>query len=698
MKENTPDKTEFRQRIEDLALGMVLGHQLGQWSERKWWSFGQNPAYNELSTSFLLQSANMVDLITSPPVITTPGWRPTCCGDILPHIGALGEEYAREGRNLSPEEFRDFLFRERSWLEPQAVGRTCIELMLEGMNPRIAGLHAPSVLSGCWMAWPLAICNTGFPDDAYEEGVKLSRTQNGTFMVQLNGLLAVMLSMAAVPRSGWPEVASKLLAQAEKRCRHIGDTLKEVFEKAHSCTSVEEWKTEVRQIHQDSRISRHNVDWLADFFIAVSALQYASEHPAGCPEFVEMLLTSCNSRFGVMIGFSLWCAILWRGPVPELWRESLNPQHQEIMTQFAQSMHLAVSCKLRTEGQIASETLLMTEGSPEASTLYDKFLAGMLAGAIGNTMGSPVEDRDYDWIVEKYGVVDKILDTGRLEAEDDSAMAKIWAQTYLQRQGRIYPEDLAEAFRSSMVPEKYYYDSGHAYNLMMEGIPPHACGHWNIVTGSALMGCYPCAMYHAGNPLQAAADARELAYHYQRGFDVHAAAILCAATAEALRPGATVEEVLEAAIEAAPEEKQIHFFHLEKRDAKSYLRQVLSAVEGCQDVLEVRKILYDRFLEYNGQDPWEVVSFTLAIFKVSGGDVWKSMLGGTNIGRDSDTISSQAAILSACIHGMAAVPSELVALFNPSVVEEYKKLALNLVELVRRKRLAVTGVMNLLGV
>lgn len=49
------------------------------------------------------------------------------------------------------------------------------------------------------------------------------------------------------------------------------------------------------------------------------------------------------------------------------------------------------------------------------------------------------------------------------------------------------------------------------------------------------MGCDGVGMYHVGDPFTAGRDGLELAYQYQRGFDVHAAAMLCAATAQALR-------------------------------------------------------------------------------------------------------------------------------------------------------------------
>jgi len=141
---------EAEHRMETAAFGMLLGHQMGQWSERKWWNFSQGgQSDNALSAENLLNPEWMRPVLQKTPTITTPGWGPTGYGDLVPYICALGMEYTRQGGPLSPELFRDFLLREREWLRPQAVGRTCIELMAEGMNPRIAGLYAPSVLSGC---------------------------------------------------------------------------------------------------------------------------------------------------------------------------------------------------------------------------------------------------------------------------------------------------------------------------------------------------------------------------------------------------------------------------------------------------------------------------------------------------------------------------------------------------------------------
>ncbi|MBC8235047.1 ADP-ribosylglycohydrolase family protein [bacterium] len=685
---------ETEHRMESAALGMLLGHQMGQWSERKWWNFSQDDkSGNGLSVENLLNPEWIGPVLQEPPTITTPGWGPTGYGDLVPYICALGMEYVRQSGPLSPELFRDFLLREREWLRPQAVGRTCLELMTEGMNPRIAGLYAPSVLSGCWIAWPIAFYHAGYPHHAYEDAVLLARTQGSGDGVILTGLIAAMLAEALRPDSTWTDMRAALLTMADKRDTRIAELVRRALEIGRQAVNDAELMAMVRGPNFRRELSKYNVDWLADFYAAVAGMEFFAVHSADVVYLMCSVLQGCDSRFGSMIMLSLLAAIYGDENLPTVWREQMGELHKECLSEWVMNSANLLQTKLQNEVRIAEEILPLIHGSEKESVLYDKILAGLLAGAIGNTMGSPVEDRDYPWIVEHFGVLDRILTPGRLETEDDAAMTKIWAETYIQCDGRAYVEDLSETFRQKLVRSNYYYDTQHAYDLILQDIPPHACGHWNIVTGSAMMGCSPCGMYHAGDPRQAAADALELSYLYQRGFDVYATAIMCAAVAEALRPNATVETVLETAIAAAPADPVVYFNRHEPRDAQEHLQNALAAAEGCPDVLAAREILYAGFLEYNGQDPWEVITFTLAIFKVARGDVWQCMLGGANIGRDSDTIANLSAVLAACLHGTASIPQHLLSLFGETVLEEYQGLAQELTDAVhvRCKRVIETA-------
>ena len=75
------------------------------------------------------------------------------------------------------------------------------------------------------------------------------------------------------------------------------------------------------------------------------------------------------------------------------------------------------------------------------------------------------------------------------------------------------------------------------------------------------------------------------------------------------------------------------------------------------------------------------------MFKIANGDVRQAAIGGTNIGRDSDTISGRAAMLSGALKGAAGVPLEWMALFRPEVLAKIKNNAGRLAELAGVKRL-----------
>lgn len=693
---------DVHNHIKNAILGMILGHQMGQRSERRWWGFTSDMKNEgDVQEADLINSDKLYDLIDEPPFITTPGWVPTCYVDMVPHLCALGMEYVNLRKALTPDDFRDFLLRNRDWLRPQGVGRTCLELMGEGMNPRIAGLFSPANISACWVAWPSALYNAGNAEDAYEDAVKLARAQTGGDAVTLIGLIAAMIAVALIPGATWIDVRNTLLKMTGKRGSKVEGFINEALTIGSSSRTQQEMTNTLKskEFHEKVRAysSYGGLDGLPSFYSAIANLEFSYSHDSNWCEFIQGNILGTDTRFGAMISISIRAAIDGTDSMPELWLGKVENVHRNEVVQWIDGACELLRIKNSKECESANETLLMINDKLEDSMLYDKILATMLAGVIGNVMGSPVEDRDYPWIIEKYGVLDKLLNPKALETEDDTAMAVMWADTYIRCKGRIYPEDLAETFRLKMIRDNFYYDSQHAYDLMLKGFPPHACGHWNTVTGSGLMGCNPCGMYNVGNPEIAAVDALELAYHYQRGFDVHAPAILCAATAEALRNGATVDSILEAAINAAPVDKQVCFNRLEKRDARLHLRNALAAVEGCPDVLSARKILFDGFLEYNGQDPWEVVTFTLALFKVSKGDVWQSMIGGSNIGRDSDTISCQTTILSACMQGMKGVPGDLLSLFSSNAIESYRTLARQLTELIRERCLRTIDTARNLG-
>jgi ADP-ribosylglycohydrolase len=60
------------------------------------------------------------------------------------------------------------------------------------------------------------------------------------------------------------------------------------------------------------------------------------------------------------------------------------------------------------------------------------------------------------------------------------------------------------------------------------------------------------------------------------------------------------------------------------------------------------------------------------MFKIADGDVRQAAIGGTNIGRDSDTIAGRAAMLAGTLRGEENIPAEWIAMFAPRVLEKIR--------------------------
>jgi hypothetical protein len=163
--------------------------------------------------------------------------------------------------------------------------------------------------------------------------------------------------------------------------------------------------------------------------------------------------------------------------------------------------------------------------------------------------------------------------------------------------------------------------------------------------------------------------------------------MLAATVAEAFRPEATVDSVCQAALAAAPRSRLRTFDRRPFKSCYDYLRTCLDVAEKYDDVLAARAGLYKRCLLYHMIDPLELWGFALAMFKIAQGDVRQAAIGGTNIGRDSDTIAGRAAMLSGILRGASNVPAEWVALFRPESLQRIDRNAERLADLVASQKL-----------
>jgi ADP-ribosylglycohydrolase len=330
--------------------------------------------------------------------------------------------------------------------------------------------------------------------------------------------------------------------------------------------------------------------------------------------------------------------------------------------------------------------------------LFDKVYGCLAAGAIGDQLGRPAEGWHYRDIDARKGrLTDPWEQSDRTAGgdrsftigTDDTALGQILCHCYLAKGGRVTPEDYARFWLAEMEPLRFFHCLRNTYELLKKGYSPRITGAFNIVTGSGLMAINPVAIYNACDPETAYADALSIAGIVQRDLDVLIPGVIAAAIAEAFRPGATVGSVVAAAVRVCPAERQVTFDERRFDNLKDTLVRAVEIGSAASDVFAAREGLYAELLQYGAIDPQEVFALTFGIFAASRGDTEQAMLGGANIGRDADTISSLNGQLCGAMNGYSSVPKAWRDGFEEQAgIERFRSTALGMTELVA-KRLAI---------
>lgn len=331
-------------------------------------------------------------------------------------------------------------------------------------------------------------------------------------------------------------------------------------------------------------------------------------------------------------------------------------------------------------------------GKVEDTQLFKKVLGCLAIGAIGDNLGRPVENWHYQNIEERYGRLEdpwadiKGGDRGFDVGTDDTALGQILCHCYIDKERPILVEDYAEYWLKEMNPLKFFFCLRNTYELLKMGYSPRLSGVLNIVTGSGLMAINPVGIFNAGNPERAYVDGVNIASIVQRDLDIFIPGIIAAAIAEAFRPGATCDSVIDAAIRVAPSKSIATFDEREPDNLKDTLIQAVEIAGKYDDVFSARKGLYEKCLQYAAIDPQEVIALTFGIFKASRGDTRMAVIGGANTGRDADTLGSLNGQLCGALNGVDSAPQEwLEGLKQCSGWGEFYETAVKMTELVIEK-------------
>ncbi len=324
-------------------------------------------------------------------------------------------------------------------------------------------------------------------------------------------------------------------------------------------------------------------------------------------------------------------------------------------------------------------------------SLFDKVYGAEAAGTIANSMGDVTEGMHWNTIEEKFGLVTEMLEQEKQHrerpsdwgevmvyqahhrppgmTEDGMERHRLLVTTIIERGGRITIEDLAEVWKRDIDPEKFGYLLGPQdkiiYNSLKAGIPPWEIGRhaaWPALIGTSKM-MIPVGLVNACNPDQAAQDAYDLARIKDvRGvpgnYALEVAAGLAAAAAEAMKPDATVEGIIDVALNQLTSVPRT-----EVELGQEWARSV-------SDWRELRQKYDEKYDGHRISNAVEMLSAGLATFYVTQGDPEQAIIANVNLGRDTDCKAYIAGGLAGALRGIDAVPASWVDVVTEQVKDD----------------------------
>jgi ADP-ribosylglycohydrolase len=333
------------------------------------------------------------------------------------------------------------------------------------------------------------------------------------------------------------------------------------------------------------------------------------------------------------------------------------------------------------------------------SVLEDKSVGALVGSAVGDAIGGAVEGWTPEAIRERHGgwvagIVGPWYEDWRNarpiapyhkgdgHITDDTLMTHALVEVYDERRAHLDAYAIAETLVPKLLTGRRWVPELEAEALLLQRvflaekwlvarlhyghIDPREAGVGNIVNCGAAMYVAPVGIANAGDPAGAYAEAIDLAGAHQSSYGREAAGVFAAAVAAAMVPGATAATAVAHALELA------------KDGTRAAIEAVVGAADGIDDWEQAIPLLRKAIEPFDTVGPdyrdhsldarrpsrtkaIEELPVALGFVLVSGGDVARAVLGGTNYGRDADSIASMAGAVTGALGGQAGVPGEWVA-------------------------------------
>lgn len=288
------------------------------------------------------------------------------------------------------------------------------------------------------------------------------------------------------------------------------------------------------------------------------------------------------------------------------------------------------------------------------TTSFERVYGALIGQAVGDALGAPTEGLTRKQIIERYGWVSDFLDDDPA-GTDDTEYAVLTARLMLAHGRELTPAQVGAAWTENLVNQVGgFYGGGFsemtAINNLRDGLTPPVTGSDNheMWSDGAAMRIAPVGILCAGDPVEAARLAALDAQVSHSRDGIYCAQVVAAGVAAAMT-AESWEAVVDAAIAAAPADSW---------SGRTIRRAVdiglsHSSSRGALDELyEQVSIFHYPFADVGP----EATALAMGVFAAARGKYVDAVLGGTNIGRDADTIAAMAGSMAGALHGSDAVP------------------------------------------
>ena len=335
--------------------------------------------------------------------------------------------------------------------------------------------------------------------------------------------------------------------------------------------------------------------------------------------------------------------------------------------------------------------------------LDDRSVAVITGAAVGDALGGAVEGWTPEQIEERHGGrVTGIVGPwypnwrdarpiapyhkGDGHITDDTLMTRAVVEVYAKRRSHLDAYAVAEDLVPLMIGEPRWIPELETTALLLQRVflaekwmvarlhyghvDPREAGVGNVVNCGAAMYVAPVGLANPGDPRGAYAEAIDLTGAHQASYGREAAGVFAAMVAAAVAPGATLDDVVAAALDVAHD------------GTAAALHAVVEAFDGWttppttdEEERALARMVRETVAPFDSVGPQyrqmsmdarrpsrtksiEELPVALGLLLAHRGDYRGSVLAAVNYGRDADSIAVMAGAIAAGLGGSEVVPTE----------------------------------------